>query len=196
MSPISRTESPVLTLRPLPVRRRPLRNGVYAVAAVLMLTVLAGCNRGIVPPCPPVRVDSATASLTKFKDGPGRELADIEYQAEIIGFKGECIYDDEEVDVVFDVDFAITGGAAAKAGAAPIHYFVAIPQFFPSPDGKRVMALNRKLPARAAERQTFTESNVRVTIPLTKDQAGAAFDVYIGFQLDGAQLQYNRDRAR
>lgn len=167
-----------------------------AVPVLIAVAALAGCNRGIVPPCPPVRVDSATASVTKFKDGPGRDLADIEYQAEIVGFKGQCIYDDDEVEVRLDVDFAVTGGPAAKAGSAPLYYFIAIPQFFPSPDGKRIMAINRKLPARPAARETFTESDVRVAIPLKKDQAGAAFDVYVGFQPDAAQLEYNRARAR
>jgi len=166
------------------------------LSAILVLTVLGGCARQIVPPCPPVRVDNATASVTKFKDGPGRDVTDIEYQAEILGYKGQCIYGDESVEVVFDVDMALTSGPAVAGGTAPLYYFVAVPQFFPDPAGKQILQVTRKLPAKPALRETFTESGVRVRIPLKPEQAGASFDVYVGFQLDNAQLEYNRTRAQ
>jgi hypothetical protein len=178
----------MLNFRPRTVRI------LLAVPLIALLAVAAGCARRMVPPCPVVRVDNATATLTKFRDGPGREISDVAYQAEILGFKGECDFSDESVDVIFNVDMALTGGPAAEAGTAPLYYFVAIPQFFPDASGKRVFQLNRRIP-QAGARDRFTESNVRLTIPLKKDQAGAAFDVYVGFQLDAAQLDYNRSRA-
>lgn len=166
-----------------------------AALPVIAVLALSGCAQRLVPPCPAVRVDAATAGYTKFRDGPGRDVTDIEYQADIVGFQGECDYDDDAVNVSFNVDFALTGGAAAKGGQAPLYYFVAIPQFFPTAEGKRVIKVDRRLPARAGARETFTESNVTVVIPLKKDQAGASFDIYVGFQLDNAQLEFNRSRA-
>ena len=166
-----------------------------AALSVIGVLALSGCAQRLVPPCPSVRVDAATAGFTKFKDGPGRDLTDVEYQADIVGFKGECDFDDEEVEVTINVDFALTGGAAAKGGEAPLFYFVAIPQFFPTAEGKRVLKASHRLPARTGARETFTESGVTVVIPLKKDQAGASFDIYVGFQLDNAQLEYNRSRA-
>ena len=39
----------------------------------LVALALASCGADkIIPPCPPVRIDSATADLTKFKDEIGR----------------------------------------------------------------------------------------------------------------------------
>jgi len=165
------------------------------ISVIVALFGLAACKTKMVPPCPIVRVDNATASLTQFRDGLGREAGDVEYLAEIRGFKGQCDFGENEVEVSFDVDFAVTGGAAAKGGETTLYYFVAIPQFFPSEDGKRVLSVNRKLPAGPGQRETFTESGVRVKIPLKENQAGAAFDVYVGFQLNNAQLEYNRSRA-
>ena len=197
------TESPrlnaMLTLRPFracPRLFRPLhlRKWALRVPAILALAALAGCNRGLVPPCPPVRVDSATATLTKFKDGPSRDLAEVEYQAEILGYKGQCVYSKDSVRVTFDVDFAITGGPGAKGGSTPLYYFVAVPQFFPQLPGKRIMQVIHKLPAKAGAREVFTESSVSVRIPLKKDEAGASYDVYVGFQPDNEQLEYNRSR--
>lgn len=183
----------MLTLRPFRAQL-----AMFAILLLVAVTV-SGCARKIVLPCPNVRVDSATASLTKFKDGPvnaqgGREVSDIEYQADIAGYKGTCEYDDDNVEVTFSVDFTVTGGAAAKGGSAPLYYFVAIPQFFPAENGKRIMKTTHKLPARAGTRESFSESGLSVTIPIKKDQAGASYDIYIGFQLDAAQIDYNRSK--
>jgi len=172
-----------------------LRTAALLAGSVLALAGLAACKTNLVPPCPSVRVDNATATVTKFREGPGRENADIEYQADIQGFKGECDYDDDEVEITFSVDFAVTGGPAAKGGKEPLFYFIAVPQFFPTPNGKQIMRVEAALPARPSQRVTFSESGVRVTIPLQKDQAGASFDIYVGFQLDAAQLEYNRSRS-
>ena len=178
---------------------RPSRARAVALIAPLLvsgiaLLVVAGCSSKPIPPCPNVRVDAATETMTKFKDGPGRDVTDVEYQAELVGYKGQCVQHDDSVEVIFDVDFAVTGGPAAHGGTAPLYYFVAIPQFFPSPDGKRVMNFSATLPEKATARTRFTESNVHVTIPLKKDQPAAGFDIYVGFQLDNAQLDYNRSR--
>jgi hypothetical protein len=187
-------ESPMLTLNPFRASPGLLQKGAALLSLALVSLILASCTAKLVPPCPPVRIDNATAFVTKFKDGPGRDVTDIEYQAEILGFKGQCVYGTDRVDVVIDIDFALTSGAAVSSGTAPLYYFVAIPQFFPADTGKKVLQVNRKLPGKPAMRETFTESEVRVRIPLLKDQAGAAFDVYVGFQLDNAQLEYNRSR--
>jgi len=162
------------------------------VPAILLAVVVAGCSNKPIPPCPGVRVDSTTASLTKFRDGPGRDVTDIEYQAQIVGYKGECVQDDEEVEVIFDVDFALAGGPAGNAGPVSLYYFVAIPQFFPSETGKKILEVKRTLQGRATTPERFTEKSVRVKIPLKKDQPAASYDVYIGFQLTAEQLDYNR----
>ena len=78
------------------------------------------------------------------------------------------------------------------SGSTPLYYFVAIPQFFPQPPGKRIMQVIHSLPAKAGTREVFTESNVSVRIPLKKDEAGASYDIYLGFQPDNEQLEYNR----
>jgi hypothetical protein len=179
-----------MTLRPFQAR---------ALALILPVTVLlavAGCSNKPVPPCPNVRVDSSTGSLTRFKDGPGRDVTDVQYQAEIVGYKGQCVHHEDSVDVVVDVDFRLTGGPAAQGGYADIYYFIAIPQFFPQPAGKRVFGVDTKVPQKAGEQIRFTESGVRITIPLKKDQPAASFDIYTGFQLEPAQLDYNRSRAQ
>lgn len=172
---------------------RPRRIAVPAL--LLMTAVVAGCaNNGPPPPCPPVRVDSTTATMTKFKDGSGSDLSEVEYQVKIVGFQGECVMDDDEVEVVLDMDFQIISGPAAQAGPMSFYYFVAIPQFFPQPDGKKVFEVQRRLQGGATAPQSLTESNVSIKIPLKEKQPAASFDVYLGLQLSDAQLEFNRRR--
>ncbi|MBL8644712.1 MAG: hypothetical protein JNK21_12320, partial [Rhodospirillaceae bacterium] len=163
-----------------------------AVAAVA--AVLSGCVNNQVPPCPSVRVDSTTARLTQFKEGAGRDITDVAYQAEVVAYQGECNYSDDGVSVNMDLDFAIATGAAVQAGPVSIYYFVAIPQMFPQPAGKRVFVLKHTLPATPGVRSKVRENGIKVFIPLKKDEPGASYDVYVGLQLDNTQLDYNRSQ--
>lgn len=156
--------------------------------------VISSCATGPVPPCPPVRVDSATATMTKFRDGPSRDLSDVEYQVEVTGFEGECVFGENTVEVLLDVDFRVTSGSAAQAGPISFFYFAAIPQYFPQPAGKKVFEIQTELLGGATRPVTLTESDVSIEIPLSKDRPAASFDVYLGLQLSDDQLEFNRQR--
>ena len=159
-------------------------------AVPFALAALAGCGADkIIPPCPPVRIDAATAALTKFKDGAAQDMNNMEYRAEIVGYKGECVFKDDKVELTMDIDFVYEAGPASS-GAAKVPYFVAIPQFFPRAEGKRVLELTAKPDGKGAQR--IRESNVHATIPLKKNEPAAAYDVYVGLQLTAQQLEYNR----
>ena len=159
------------------------------------LLALASCGADkVIPPCPPVRIDSATADLTRFKDGaqPG-DMKAAAYHAQLAGYKGQCKFGKDKVDVTMDIDFTLEPGPAAKAGEpVTLYYFVAIPQFYPQPAGKQIMTVTHELPAYGKEAAHIHESGVHVMIPLKKDQPGAAFDVYVGLQLTQTELDYNR----
>lgn len=161
-------------------------------ALVLTAAALSACVDNAVPPCPSVRVDSTTARLTQFKEGAGRDITDVAYQAEVVAYQGECAFSDEGVEVKMDLDFAIASGAAVKKGPASIYYFVAVPQLFPDPVGKRVFQLRHDLPATPGVREKVRENDLRIFIPLKKDEPAAAYDVYVGLQLTNEQLDYNR----
>jgi hypothetical protein len=158
----------------------------------LVAVLLSGCVNNQLPPCPSVRVDSTTARLTQFKEGGGRDMSDVEYQAEVIAYRGSCKFSEEGVEVQMDLDFSIAAGPAAKKGPANIYYFVAVPQLFPDPVGKRIFQLRRDVPATPGVKDKTTESDIRIFIPLKKDEPAAAYDVYVGLQLNNAQLDYNR----
>lgn len=165
-------------------------------SAVLAGAVLSGCALEPVPPCPEIRIDSNTSTLTKFKPGEGRDITDVMYQAEIISFEGTCQFDDDGVEAIMDVDLMVSGGPAVEPGTIDLYYFVAIPRFFPDTAGKKVFSRKYKVPNGGPRRERLTESNVRIFIPLEDRLTAAGYDVYLGFQLTDEQLQYNRQRAQ
>ncbi|MDG2244430.1 MAG: hypothetical protein P8L66_13175 [Rhodospirillaceae bacterium] len=165
-------------------------------AAVVAVLAVSGCALEPVPPCPQIRIDSNTASLTKFEPGEGRDISDVEYQAEIVSFKGACKFDEDGVEAVMDVDMIISGGPAVQPGDIEFYYFVAIPRFFPDPAGKSIFTRQHKLRSGGARQERITESNVRIFIPLDDRLTAAGYDIYLGFQLTDEQLRYNRSRSR
>lgn len=169
-------------------------------ASVLAAALLGACAPDrTVPPCPNVRVDSATANVTQFRAGPGREVGDIVYQAEIVNYEGSCTQDltnDEgEAEVEMEIEFAMATGAASTGGDIPLFYFVALPQLFPDPAGKQIFEVRRESRAGASKAERWTE-RVTLTLPVTKARPSAAYDIYVGFQLTDEQLAFNRTRIR
>ncbi|MBT4740743.1 MAG: hypothetical protein HN793_04385 [Rhodospirillaceae bacterium] len=172
----------------------PSKQVVSLIVASLAFATLSGCALEPVPPCPEIRIDSNTASLTMFKPGDGRDLSDIAYQAEIVSFEGTCKFDDGGVEALMDVDMIVSGGPAVTPGSVEFYYFVAIPRFFPDPVGKTIFSRKHKIPTGGARQERITESNVRIFLPLEDRLTAAGYDIYIGFQLTDEQLRYNRSR--
>ena len=177
------------------------RFGRFLIAAAALSGagfVLASCAQGdkVPPPCPEVRVDSATAEFTKFREGVGRAAGDVEYRAELVGFKGSCkVSVDKYVEIIMDADFVVTPGAAVKGGDQPIYFFVAVPQFFPQTVGKQIFGITYQPSGKQTEPQKIHVDDLRVKIPLKKDQSAASYDIYLGLQLTPDQLEFNRVQA-
>jgi hypothetical protein len=167
-----------------------------AIGCATVLLASCGANR-ILPPCPNVRVDNITANVTQFQQGPGREVGDIVYQAEIVTYDGSCTQDEAEgiTEVDLEVTIAMATGAAAPAGALPLYYFVAVPQLFPDPAGKQIFEIQRKSSGGAARVERWTE-RAHLKLPISKERPAAAYDIYVGFQLTDEQLAFNRTRIR
>ena len=167
-----------------------------AAIVALVGAAVTSCTNNTLPPCPAVRIDSTTARLTQFKEGAGRDIKDVEYQAELIAYQGACTFSEKGVEVQMDLDVALAAGPAAKKDPASLYYFVAVPQLFPNPVGKRLFKLSQSLPTSPGEKERVKESDIRVFIPLKKDEPAAAYDVYVGLQLTNEQLDYNRSQRK
>ncbi|ABC23847.1 conserved hypothetical protein [Rhodospirillum rubrum ATCC 11170] len=168
---------------------------VLSALAVLAVLAASGCSAFQKPEkrgCPEVRIDAATADLTRFRAGPGRDVTDITLTGEVAGFEGTCSYDKTGVTVEMFLSFALELGPAASGRAADFEYFVALPSFFPSPAAKKTYTASVVFPDNV-NRVRFRDEKVVIRLPLKEDENAAGEQVYAGFQLTRDELRYNQE---
>lgn len=144
--------------------------------------------------CPDIRIDRDTGKITSFAPNGGQDITDIQYEANIETFNGDCGWDPKTrtIDVKMKVLFQITRGPAMTGMDGEFTYFVAIPAFFPSATAKQVMPVKFRFNDGNLTTVNVRDEEVRVHIPLGTDLNSSDTPVYIGFQLTDQQLQFNR----
>jgi len=179
-----------------PVARR---TAAIAVAA-LALSACEAFQSAPPPPCPGVAVLGDAATLTKFVDGPGRDLTDVLYEARLVDAAGACDYDvdkdtgDGRLDVEMAVSMEMSRGPANRDGRVEVRYFVAL-------TGRDRDIIDRQLFEGVVEfpgnRTTllWIDEPVVLAIPLRGGQTGADFRIYVGYDLTEEELEFNRRRA-
>ena len=187
-------------------RLRSVRN---AVAVALAVTV-GGCGAvdGIkssifgagdfAPPCPTVAILSDAQSLANFRPGVGRDLTDITFNARFIDVISSCVYKQKDeqflaVDVKIQAVFDAERGPADRSRSAAFKYFVAIPQFYPNPQGRSEFAMKVNFPSNRSKLR-ISDAPVTINIPINAQRSGTNYDVYVGFVLDKSQIELNRKR--
>lgn len=166
----------------------------FALAAPL---ALSGCSNGLLqpkkapPPCPPIYILADAAKVTKFRPGTGIDLTDVELEAEIVAFKGNCSYDDKGAIVEIQVGFDVKRGPANASREAELTYFVAIPKFYPAPEAKAVFTVPVAFPPGMDQART-TDNDVVMRIPVKDKDVINDYEIYLGFQMSPQELENNR----
>jgi hypothetical protein len=171
------------------------RAGAGALALLALGAGLAGCrsqNDVGAPMCPRVAVLADAAHLVKYRDGPGRDLTDVLYEADLGRISGECIYTRRNTRVTVAMKLTVTAkrGPADRDGIADLAYFVAIVD-----NQSKILArqeFDSQLEFEPTQTQAATLEELEQIIPLQKDQPGSDFEVLVGFRLTPEQLQRNR----
>lgn len=145
----------------------------------------AACPRGVIP--------ADSASVTRFRDGPGRDLTDVVVEGEIVNIQVDCKYDKKSVTVDrLQIAIAADRGPADRTRNAEFEYWVAIL------DPQQNIII--KEPAKV--RFQFTDNRTRLGrivgedfepyIPLTDLKQGPEYQIIVGFQLTPEELAWNR----
>lgn len=174
------------------------RRLVSAAALIGVAFAASSCSlmkKEEAPPCPRVSILSDASKMTKFRPGQGRDLTDVVATAEIGAFTGSCTYKDNAVEVALQVSIDAERGPAAQGSQVDMAYFVAIPAYFPSPRAKAVLPVQVGFTPES-NKVRFTDEEVVMTIPLKAGEQGANYEVFLGFQLSGDELDYNREQRR
>lgn len=164
-------------------------SGIAALAAML-----AGCGlmekKEPPPPCPRIGILGDVQKSVQFRPGPGRDLTDVAFEAELLDFNGSCKYEGRNlVTVTFTLQVAATRGPAAEAREALVPYFVAVVD-------KQRGVLSRegftaRLPFPSGRRRIAVGEELEQRIPLGT-RSSSDIEILIGLELDQEQLDGNR----
>ena len=146
------------------------------------------------PPCPRVTILAGAERVVLFRPGQGRDITDIVGQAELTNYQGSCSYNwDKHVMTVklqpgFDVQL---GPAAPKDHRFPLTYFIAMPKYYPAPQGKQVVPLVIPVPE-GSNTTRYVDEEVTLTFNVPDINMLIDYDVILGLQLSSEQIDYNR----
>lgn len=197
-------------MKPSPVRERPSRTVLWTATAAALALLTGACDymrntresflgpSGPQPPCPTISILKDASAMTRFKPGPGRDLTDVLLDARIEDVLVGCKYNHSgrvytSVETTMQLVFNVERGPAAAEGGTTISYFVAIPKFYPRPEGRSEFTSRIEFP-RNLDRVGVVDPVVTITLPLAAGVTGADFEVILGFVLDDSQIEWNRKR--
>lgn len=163
--------------------------------ALLVSAILGGLPAGAAEECPDVGLVPELTRMTKFKDGTGRTVDDIQYDLVVQSTsKPVCREKDRRVFVTLQIAFAAQRLRAEAGGRIEFSYFVAIQHRV-----TREIIAKEVFPVGVAWPQGRTsavleEELEQVTIPIRKDEKPVYYAILVGLQLTEEQLAYNRAR--
>lgn len=161
--------------------------------AVLALLTACSSNNDAAPACPLVAAPGDVAKITRFRDGPGRDLIDVVAEAQIADAAVQCDYDRSGVTVQLQLAILGTRGPADTSRTAAFDYFVAIADPQGTIVAKEIFPVSFSFENRQRVGQI---ENLEQRIPLANRADGAAYKIVVGFQLSPAELEWNRRAAR
>ena len=175
---------------PVPVCRR----SAAAAAISLLVYACGGEERFTQRICPQVQILEYADTLTEFAGGAGRDVTDVVLRGRLVNFEGECNVEEDTVELDLALDFLIERGPASRGGKGRFAYFVAISEFHPAPSGKRVFPI--ELEFESGVNRVAYRDRIAVRIPVAEGRNASDFNLFIGFQLDRGQLEFNRSGGR
>lgn len=150
--------------------------------------------------CPGVEVLPDTKSITYFDDPTGKPTGGLVARAQLVDIKGGCDYTANSV--VVDIDMVMQGKITDKGryeGRRDLEAFMTFPYFVAimAPDGTMI---DKKIMATAMRFKPSIDDldhaeKITQTIPLDNLSMGPKYTITLGFQLNRAQLDYNRGGA-
>lgn len=186
-----------MTHRPLlPADMRSNAARVKALAAILLVAGLGACASAESSlPCPEVALLDGVDRMTRFRDGEGRDLTDVEFEATMRGVSGTCDYESGGVDVLTRLEIEVRRGPAIGPGrSASFDFFVAL--LDPSETMIAKEVFHTEVPFEGNLGRVFDIEELEQVVPLPDVNRGPLYSVLIGFQLTEEELAYNRRSAR
>ena len=168
---------------------------VQAVGGLVLAGLVGACDilrdRNPPPPCPRVRMLADTANLVDFR-GPGRDLTDVAFEAEITGVDAVCDYNKARTEVTVTTKISLIGTrgpATPGAAALEVPFYVAITDVAENIIAKETFG--SKLEFQQSRRRIGVVEEISQKIPLA-GRRPSEYEILVGLQLNADQLEFNR----
>ena len=171
-----------------------MRRPAIALALLALTGVAAACGSKEKPQaaCPAGLIPADSATVTRFRDGTGRDLTDVVSEAEIVNILVQCKYDPKGVTVDLQVAIAGGRGPADRSRVADFDYFVAIIDPQQNIVQKQPFRVRFEFPDNRTRLGIIEELEPRV--PLSDAFEGPKYQLMVGFQLTPDELAWNRSQ--
>jgi len=145
--------------------------------------------------CPTVGIIEDLRSMTLFGNNEQPSANDIQGYGKIEDFSGSCVYENGVVTVDLDVMFAGRKGGASMASRVKesniaFPYFIAFSDENGNVLNKEVFAVALRF--REGLDSTHQVEHLKPKIPMPNPSMGSRYQILVGFQLNKAQLDFNR----
>lgn len=172
------------------------RSCATALAAVGLAALVAGCSSNKPEPaCPGGVIPIDAAKITRFRDGPGRDLTDVLVTGNIQDILvDQCEYEKDAVDINnFQIAITADRGPADRSGVVDFEYWVAIV------DPERKILNRRTFPVHLEFKDNLTHvgtviDSLQLRIPMPDVMKAPRYQVIVGFQLTPDELAWNRSQ--
>ncbi len=182
----------------------PLRRARLLLAAPFALFALSACGDGgfaalnplkadtIDVACPPFGALKEADSLTRFRAGEGRDLTDVQFQAEIGRVVGKCQVTQSKLlaSVTAGIEIKAERGPALESAEPPIEYFIAIRD----PEGRVVSRQNFQVAFDFSDgaRSAVALDYLAFEIPNATPEALRRYRIFFGLQMTEAEWAFSQ----
>ncbi|HTY69126.1 MAG TPA: hypothetical protein VMH36_20905 [Alphaproteobacteria bacterium] len=164
-----------------------------ALVALALAAFASGCGSDKAEPaCPRGVIPADAAAITRFRDGPGRDLTDVVVNANILNILVDrCKYDKNSVAVTnFQIAVTADRGPADRSKAADFEYWVAVVD----PERKILTreTFNLHFDFSELNHVGIVVADLEPRIPLPDVMKAPEYQIVVGFQLTPDELAWNR----
>ena len=161
------------------------------VALALVLSACGGKSEDTATAyCPaPFTVQDA-GRLTHFRDGPGRDPRDVEYDAVLVGAGSTCTLRRTQMDVTLIMRVSVSAGPSVIPGQTRVPYFVRVL----GPSGQVVQGqdFTADFKLSSANPRGQSQEELNLTLPFSQVSQLGGYRIAVGLKPSMEELDYNR----
>ena len=180
---------------------------VTLVSAVLLSACETANNavevftKPVILPCPDYRILAVAANYTVYRDGPGRDLTDVDFEGKYNDMRLACATDIDKktrigtMEVEVTLDFITQRGPANTTRKATFPYFISVTDLNQKILYREEFKVSVDFPGNFTG-FSFRPDPITLILDLKPNVTGENYIIFTGFVVTPEQLEYNKARRR